>query len=231
MNDVARWLKNGAGAREGLRLLSQYAPNSNLEFLINRQPGAFTPLLIKTLEPFAEFDLEIKPTTIEALSIRTQNKFREEWPFLSEPHCPLELKILANDKITAYENTISLHRKLFSCSTPEECFETAKNLLKNFTQNRLITAEFVYYRDNGSIMGKHPIFQEMEKYKGYRKMSVVGLMEEKARLKGTIRRIEYEIGKRDKAHLLESRTDRLAVKHRQLEVVERMIRENDKPNK
>ena len=27
MNEVDRWLESGAGAREGLRLLSKYAPN------------------------------------------------------------------------------------------------------------------------------------------------------------------------------------------------------------
>ena len=225
MNEVARWLRDGAEVCEGLRLLSLYEPNPFLESIVSKQPRLFAPQLRKTLSKYAD---EI-PETQALRSPDTGYKFREEWPFLSHPDCPMELKILAADKITAYHATVEMHRKLFFCSSQEECFETAKNLLRNFSQNRQITAEFMYYRENGSLLGKHPIFQEMKKYDNLRKMSVVRLTEERTRLKGAIWRIEHEVSKGDKPHLKDTRLDRLSRKRHQLEAVEQMITESDKP--
>lgn len=229
MNDVTRWLMDGAEVREGLRLLSIYAPNPYLEKIVAAQPALFGQYLKNALQPFADSYVEAHaPLDAKAPS---GYRFREEWPFLEEPSCPMELKILANDKITAYHKTIELHRKLFSCITPEECFDTAKNLLKNFQQNRQITAEFTFYRESGKVLGKHPIFQMTKNFDGYRKMSVVALVRERNRLKGSIWRAEDEIKRGDKPHLKESRMERIARKRQQLEVVEKMIQESDKTDK
>ena len=225
MNDVTRWLRDGAEVREGLRLLSQYAPNPYLERIVSASPKLFKKHLIDALKPFAETTAPQAPLDAPAAN---GYHFREEWPFLAEPSCPMELKILANDKITAYHKTLELHQKLFQCSSLEDCYDTAKNLLKNFQQNRQITAEFTFYRDSGKILGKHPVFKMTKSYDDYRKMSVVALMNERARLKGAIWRAESEIRKGDKPHLKDSRLDRIQEKRQKLEVVERMIQESEK---
>ncbi len=228
MNDVTRWLYDGAEVREGLRLLSLYAPNPYLERIVTANPGLYGKFLKKALEPYADSIQAQAPLQAQAPS---GYRFREEWPFLAEPDCPMELKILANDKITAYHKTLELHQKLFSCTTLEDCFDTAKNLLKNFQQNRLITAEFTFYRESGEVLGKHPVFQLTKQFDGYRKMSVVALVRERENLKGAIWRAESEIRRGDRPHLKESRLERIAQKRQQLEVVERMIQESDKPAK
>ena len=228
MNDVTRWLYDGAEAREGLRLLSLYAPNPYLERIVKANPALYGKYLKAALKPFAD--------SIEAQApLQAQEpsgfRFREAWPFLAEPNCPMELKILANDKITAYHKTLELHQKLFFCITPEECFNTARELLKNYQQNRLITAEFTYYLESGKTLGKHPVFLLAKRFDDYRKMSVVALFRERERLKGAIWRAESEIRRGDRPHLKESRLERIAQKKQQLEVVERMIQESDKPAK
>lgn len=228
MNDVTRWLHDGAEVREGLRLLSLYAPNPYLERIVTANPPLFQGYLKSALQPFADTMDARAPLEAPASS---GYRFREEWPFLENPDCPIELKILANDKITAYHKTIELHKKLFYCISPEECFETAKNLLKNFQQNRQITAEFTYYRESGQVLGKHPVFQLTKSFDEYRKMSVVALIQERGRLKGAIWRAESEIRRGDKPHLKESRLERIALKRQRLEVVERMIQDSEKTNR
>lgn len=228
MNDVTRWLHSGAEVQEGLRLLSLYAPNPYLERIVTANPALFHEHLKRALQPFSDSIEAEAPLDAPASS---GYRFREEWPFLEKPDCPLELKILANDKITAYHKTIELHKQLFFCVSPEECFETAKNLLKNFQQNRQITAEFTFYKESGKVLGKHPVFQLTKSFDGYRKMSIVALIRERDRLKGAIWRAESEIRRGDKPHLKESRLERIAQKHQQLEVVEKMIQDSEKADK
>ncbi|MBQ3712094.1 MAG: hypothetical protein II891_06835 [Bacteroidales bacterium] len=225
MNDVALWLRGGAEVREGLRLLGIYTPNPLLERLVTARPRLYKSQLVKALSGYSDVPAGQLLAPPEP---QPRNRFREEWPFLSKPGCPVELKILANDKITAYEGTIEGHRALFECGSLEDCFETAKKLLKNFQQNRQITAEFAYYKEHGKILGKHPVFAQSRQYDAYRKMSVVELVAESKRLKGAIWRAESEIRRGDKPHLKDSREERIEAKRRQLEVVEGMIAESDK---
>ena len=227
MNDVSKWLRSGAGAREGLRLLSLYAPNPHLERIVRANPALFAKHLVAVLTPFAEAGLDAPldaPTS-------GGTRFRDEWPFLGKPDCPVELKILANDKITAYNNTVQAHLRLFDCTTPEESFETANFLLENFTENRQITSEFLYYREHGSVLGKHPVFQESRKYDSYRKMGPVGLTDERRRLRQAIWRAESEIRKGDKPHLQGERERRIKIKRDRLSVVEGMIEEHERKEK
>lgn len=219
MNDIARWLRNGADVREGLRLLSLYAPNPPFARLVEKQPALFGRYLVRALQPFAGQDSPAAPGGY---------RFRDEWPFLSLPDCPMELKILATDKITAYHNTVMLHGELFSCPD-DKCYETAKNLLENFRQNRQITAEFAYYKEHGSVLGKHPIFGRSSAFDTYRKMSVRELLREQARLKESIWRNLDEIKKGTKPHLDESRYARVAEKRQRLAFVEKLIDESERP--
>ncbi len=227
MNDVAKWLTEGAGVREGLRLLAVYEPNPYLACMVEANPQMFGYLLEGVLHKYAEG----LPVSTPPVRRRQEGSFREEWPFLSRADCPQELKVLAADKITAYHNTLDLHEKLFYCDSPEDCYETAKNLLENFTQNRLITAEFAYYKEHGTVLGKHPVFSEARKFAAIRRMSIVGLIAEARRLEGAIWRIGSELAKKDKPHLDEQRRDRLARKQRELDVVREMIAEYEKNKK
>lgn len=222
MNRVSQWIRNGAGVEEGLRLLSEYAPDPYTERLVKISPTRFGYLLQQKLQKFADLSQEHIPTVKE----RTQ--FRQQWPFLSEPDCPHELKILAADKITAYHNYVSGHRELFACTTPEECFECAKKIIKNFTENRKIVSEFTYYKEHRTRLGKHPIFLEMERLAEVRALPVTELFRRKKNLEGNIWRIQSEINKNDKPHLLAERESRLEARRRELKEINRLIEDYDK---
>ena len=150
-------------------------------------------------------------------------KFRESWPFLSEPDCPQELKILATDKITAWEESMRAHEELFLCTTPEQCYETAKKVLENYSNNRKIFSEFTHYKEHHSVFGEHPIFKESRQTAELRAMPIMELVRKKENLEEAIWRAVNEIKKGDKPHLRPLREERIAAKRRMLAEVKRMI--------
>lgn len=221
MNKVSQWIKNGAGVEEGLRLLSEYAPDPYTERLVRINPSRFGYLLQQKLQRFADTQ-EYVPTHQE------QNQFRKQWPFLSDPGCPHELKILAADKITAYHNYVTGHRDLFQCTDLDSCFETAKKIIKNYTENRKILSEFAYYKEHRKCLGKHPIFLEMERLAEVRALPISELFRRKKNLEQNIWRIQSEINKGDKPHLQVERESRLEARRRELRETERLIADYDK---
>lgn len=230
MNEVSKWIKSGAGVNEGLRLLSVYAPNKYLAELVTKAPERYGVLLVDRLRVFADAvaDEDAGLVVDSTMTHLKPSSLREDWPFLSKPDCPMELKVLASDKITAYHNFCDLHEKLFSCTSEDECFEVAKNLLKNYRQNSLIFLEFAYYKEHGTVLGKHPIFDETKQLDTYRSMSLYKLAKEQKRLEGAIWRIKSEIRKGDKPQLLSEREERLARKQRELDAINKMISDSEK---
>ena len=80
-------------------------------------------------------------------TVRKAIRFREEFPFLRQPDCPDELKVLVADS----------HRMLVE--TPDdvatgETYLWAKTAVENFLENRQMWEELEYYKNNGEILGK-----------------------------------------------------------------------------
>ena len=216
MNEISKWLNEGAGIQEGLRLLAIYAPNPRIDSLVRMSPNVFGFLLTQALSPFAASG-SIRPVPTR--------QFRKEWPFLADPSCPPELKILAADKITAYANYTSEHKLLPSCTNLKECIERAKKIIENYTENRKILSEFTYYKEHGKVLGEHPIFDTMRKISELRSLPITKLLKKRKNLEDNIWRIQSEIKKNNKPHLLESRRERLRSRQLELEEVNRMIQD------
>lgn len=214
---------SGAGVPEGLRLLSKYAPNIHLDRLVRMQPSRWGYLLARSLSGYSD-----EPVPVASASAGSSRGFREEWPFLAEPDCPPELKILAADKITAYHEYVRGHEELFSCITLEECYNTAKKVVENYKQNRKILSEFAYYREHGKCLGKHEIFSSMKRLESLRRMSPVELVRKQKNLSGAIWRIKDELKKGDKPHLRSEREARLKEKTLELSEVNRLLGEYER---
>lgn len=150
--------------------------------------------------------------------------FRNEWPFLSEPGCPAQLKALAADKISCWERYTDAHDKLFDCSSLDECYQVAHSLIENFKENRLIYEELDFYKSHGSVLGKHPIWNQYKRFEDLRGKNVIELVRlaEKT-LPHRIWRIESEIKKGDKPHLLGERERRLKEVKAELAEVRRLL--------
>ncbi|MES2487132.1 MAG: hypothetical protein V4581_14440, partial [Bacteroidota bacterium] len=91
-----------------------------------------------------------------------------DYSFLSDPACPNELKILAADKITAYKAYQSAHEKLQQAEagtlqlSDKDKLRAAQAAERFFAQGEEIKSEFEHYKATGTILGKHPIFKELE---------------------------------------------------------------------
>lgn len=219
---VQKWLESGAEVQAGLRLLSLYAKNEHLTRLVTARPDRYKALLIDTLCKVSG----TPPLTTPPASPRPA--FRQQWPFLSEPDCPPELKILAADKITVYRDYVDAHRRLFDCATLDECFATAESLIKSFSENRKILYEFTYYAEHHTLLGRHSIFKEMQELATLRNMGPVALVSRQKNLKGSIWRIKHEITRGSKPHLDIDRKSRLKAKERELAAVNKMIEEYER---
>jgi len=219
INAIQNWLKTGAEVQEGLRLLGLYAPNNHLHRLVSLRPEQFKHLLIERLSSL----LPSTPPVSSTITPVAKIPFREQWPFLSDKDCPNELKILAADKITAYRNYTTAHQSLFDCTSLESCFVVAKKVVENFIENRKIHSELAYYKEHHVVLGKHPIFEEVKRIAELRQLPVAELFRRKTNLEEAIWRVQSEIRKGNKPHLLSEREQRLSAKRRELAEVERII--------
>ena len=102
--------------------------------------------------------------------IKKSIRLREDFPFLSATDCPNELKILVADRITAYHGYVEAHKALFAAATPEEIAELAAAVIDNYIENQEIWAELNHYKENGEVLGVHPIFAEQK-----RKAEIIGM--------------------------------------------------------
>lgn len=219
MTDVENWLRTGAGIQEGLRLLSLYKPNPYLARMVERHPDKYRRLLIRTLS-----GRDPAPTPAD----RPARSFREDWPFLSRPDCPPELKILAADKITAWMNFAREHEKLFDCVTPEQCLEHAKNCVFYYQQNRKIFSEFAHYQDTGHVLGKHPVFGEVRRSHEMLSAGPIELMRRQHNLRAAISRLKRQMGTGGRPDLDAGRAELLAAKERELAEVEKILENYEK---
>ena len=136
--------------------------------------------------------------------------FRDEFPFLNRPDCPMELEALASRKFAKYHAYVRLYERLRECSTLDECAKVAGELVDNYIDNRLIWQELNWYQEHGSILGKHPAFAEFRRRKELVKMPVRELMTRLRRVEMNIWRVKSELVKGDKPHLDAVRHERLA---------------------
>lgn len=217
MTEIERWLNEGAGVQEGLRLLSVYKPNPYLEKMAERHPDKYRSLLIRALTGISREAC--------AKTVSRSGSFRENWPFLSEPDCPQELKILAADKITAWRSLARERERMFGCSTLAECSEVAKSIILFYSQNRKILSEFTYYKEHRQVLGKHPVFGESRHRREMVSMGILELERKRQNLRNSVWRLKSLIRSGDRPDLEASRTDLLQARQRELTEVEKMIRD------
>lgn len=215
---VLEWIRAGAEVQSGLLLFSQCSRNTRIPVMVRRNPTKYRPLLLQRLCEAAG----IEPPQMEPAPIE-RRRFRDDFPFLREPDCPAELKILAADKITAHERYLHAHDRLFDCTTLDECYRTAQEAIATFQENRAIFAELDYYREHRSVLGKHRIFEHIQRLRTFEKMGIVELIAEQRRLRSAIWRIDSEIKKGDKPHLQAEREQRRRQKEGLLAEVSKLI--------
>lgn len=226
-DQVVLWLKNGANAEEGVQLMIKAGAPSLTIRLIRADPVRNLNLMVSYLcKKFGvQNDYDIQSKTKVIVVERRPLSFREEFPFLNDPGCPVELEALASRKFSKYHAYVDLHKKLRDCTDLNECASVSREIINNYLENRMIWDELNYYQKHHSILGKHPIFSAFQKRKKLLSLNVKELIVKQRRLQGNIWRVKDELKKGDKPHLELDRRARLAGYEAELEEVNRLLNE------
>src|SRR5690606_4383492 len=101
-NLIHNWLVGGADPEVGLRLFMDYCfPHQVISRIISKYPDKYLPIIRIALLKKAELPFDTLSNSGESPSTTSpKRRIRNDWPFLSDPECPPELKLLISDKIT-----------------------------------------------------------------------------------------------------------------------------------
>lgn len=229
-NDIIQWLHQGAEFRAGLELYVKAVGRGHSTIYILRKYSLSNhEALITALSRRAGVQMP-EPPRLQAKEQSEppdppKKKLREDYTFLDDPKTPSELKILVSNKITAYNEYKKYHAKLFDCKSTQEELDVARHLVENYIENYTIHKELHHYRKNKTILGHHPIFEEMKRLKAFRSTSTRELLEKRHRIKHNIWRIQKLIDSGDKPYLLFQRQQKLALYKLELDQIEEVIGE------
>lgn len=126
--DIITWLKSGANAQEGVQLMKRAGAPSLALRLVSSNPIRHKKMMVEWLvQKFnVNESLHVVHQTTEVVVFKEKPKpFREEFPFLDQPDCPVELEALASRKFSRYHDYVKLHSKLRECRSLEECAQVA----------------------------------------------------------------------------------------------------------
>lgn len=221
---VITWLINGANAQDGVKLMEQ-SESSHLTLRLMRSNPAgnkrfMVDYLCRKYGVSNGYSVSFEPE----VSIKKKTKsFREEFHFLNESDCPVELEALASRKFGRYHAYIDFHKQLRNCTSLEQCADVSRKLIDSYMENRAIWSELNYYRTHKSLLGKHPIFQEFARRKQLLSLPVKELVLRQQKIENNIWRVGNEIKKGNKPHLDVERRQRLFGYESELAEVKRLL--------
>lgn len=167
-----------------------------------------------------------EPVTINTTDI-VKKKLRDEFPFLSDKNCPDAFKILVADMLTAHENYVKSHDKLYNVKDEKEAFDVADKLVDNYLENQAIWEELNHYKATGKILGKHPYFEEQNRRKELTAMSVPDLIKLKQNFEMNLWRNKKKLEDDPKPHLLKGRQAKIETYERDLKIVKSLLNINE----
>lgn len=228
---VHNWLLGGADPEVGLRLFMDHCnPSHAICRLVSKSPDKHLQSIKTALLRASKLPLDFRPiispeTIIHQAGSYDSNrpKLRNQWPFLAEPTCPPELKLLISDKITAYTECVKEYGNLTAAVSPEDQLKSVKNLVESFISNHEIFKELKHYSETGKVLGKHQIFQQYQRIKDLRKLNTLALFDKKKNLEHAIWRNESKIKKEKRTDLLTSRKNKIKELKMQLAEVIRLL--------
>ncbi|MGA2823309.1 MAG: hypothetical protein ABSE72_07255 [Bacteroidales bacterium] len=113
-------------------------------------------------------------------------RMREKFPFLTKSDCPPELKILWADMLATHDEYIKHRDLLFQENDSVSVLEHSSGTVENYLENKSIWAEFNFYRENGRVLGKHPIFSFYKRINQIRGMTLGDIVRLKIRLENNM---------------------------------------------
>ncbi|WP_026755037.1 hypothetical protein [Sediminibacter sp. Hel_I_10] len=184
--------------------------------------------LIKFIQDYKKVEETFVNPFLDAPEDVKQNvKLRDEFPFLSADDCPDELKVLVADKMTAYgkfkDSREEIKKLLEAGASEDEIFELAKVSVENFELNLDIYDELNYYKNEGEILGKHPIFEMTMLQKKVDELPGIKLSQRQKTLRANISRDNGKLEKMDDGDAKTKFADKLNLAKKELELVDTRI--------
>lgn len=136
----------------------------------------------------------------------------------------MELEALASRKFSKYHNYVELHAKLRDCTSLQECAETSRKLIDSYIENRMIWEELAYYKENRTMLGKHPAFTEFQRRSELLRLPIKELVHRQRQVENNIWRVKSEMAKNDKPHLNSIRRERLFGYEKELADINRLLK-------
>jgi hypothetical protein len=214
--DILTYLQTDRSFDAGVQLYMQHGRSLSFKTTLNRQgftqynhallleelrkladilPEQFKaiqqkPIVAKTTEPTEPVTPEEKQVFIAEIpeQIRKSIRLRDDFPFLAQPNCPDEFKILVHDMLTAYANYVDAHKRLFDAASGEELQGIATAVVEGYLENRQIWDELNHYKLTGKVLGKHPIFKTTDRILEIRNMTTAELVKLQKSLMNNIAR-------------------------------------------
>lgn len=230
--EIESWIKAGADYSAGLKLYVRMVGKGHPTIYILRKYSVSNHRTLVTALTMragikAKSPEPIKDTSKENKAPEAPNKrkLRDDYSFLDNPNTPNELKILVSNKITAYKEFKAAHEKLFDCRDNKEELATARHIIENYIENYRIHKELHHYKNTGTVLGNHPIFEEFARLKSIATSGPIELMKQMKRLEHNIWRIQRYINSGDKPHLLFERQQKLASYNLELDRIKKQLGE------
>ena len=183
------------------------------------------------LEP--EEDIDLSNCTTEELVkkvpvlIQKSIRLRDDFPFLKSPDCPQEFKILVADMLTAYDSYREAHNALFAPENEDKLTELSAAVVENYIENRSIWQELEYYKENGEVFGKHPIFANKDKFEKLRQMTNAQLIKRMENLRTGIVKDKKKIADSPEDNKQAQWHEALANKESEMAEIKRILNINE----
>ncbi|MDQ1150163.1 hypothetical protein QE382_002147 [Sphingobacterium zeae] len=232
---VYNWLLGGADPTVGLRLFMDYTdPNKSIANIVSKNPEKHLQLMKTALFRKADIplDFQVNKAHIEskaAVIAKTQESNRKEqyrvrtqWPFLADPDCPHELKLLISDKITIYSNCVKTYESLSDAKENELC-DKLRILVTNFVDNHRIYQELQHYKKTKTTLGEHPIFAQIKRIKDLRNLNTMELFKKKKNIENNLWRTKAKLKKEKREDLVRQRNEKIKELQMQLAEVNRLL--------
>ena len=125
--------------------------------------------------------------------------------------------------LTAHDAYKLSHEALFVAKTFEQIEKASRETVENYLENRRIWDELNYYKQHNTVLGKHPIFEWMQRLDAIRRMKVGDLVTLKIRLENNLVRNRAAV-RREPGHKTTSdRLERIRKMEQELIEVNRLL--------
>ena len=135
----------------------------------------------------------------------------------------MELEALASRKFNKYHAYVRLYPQLRDCTSLQQCAEISQKLIDNYMDNRMIWEELNYYKEHGTLLGKHPAFAEFCRRSELLQLPVKELVHRQRQVENNIWRVKSEITRGDKPYLNPIRQERLIGYEKELADINRLL--------